>query len=314
MEECRLQPGYWFESFSEINKRVEEWYRSFGLNMERMILEKDDCHPKIKIEIFAKNTTKNEKIDEAIAVLKMGTGYFEGNKFVNCWKSIEVMAAYNGEQVNGSVITINGDYSLFSHLVPLLVGILSEEISITSKIEEITDVMNGKIAFVRQKPNIRGTIRLENSSEVVMIPCNLNTIYGNRIEATIKALNWAQKERRTINIVPVIDLDEDSPAIALNIAQMTGERLWGICCKSKFKGDVSTTRLKEIRETLDKSFFTWIKIILQTEFSSDIYRQEQVNDLYAFEREQPKYSTRIVSVNGKPRCKSNKNTYLKKVS
>lgn len=307
MERCRVQPGYWFKDFFQINKKVKEWYDSPSLNTARQVLQKDGYHPRIKMEIFSKKAIGNTKVDEAIAVLKMGTGYFEGNKFINCWNKIEVTAVYSGEQVKNfhPVMTISGDYSFFCHLEPLLLAILSGKISIMTSIEEINAVMNNKIIFVKNKTEIK------NNYNLVMTSDNLTVVYENPIITAVKTANWARENG--VVFVPVIDLDEKSAETALNIARMTGEMLWGICFRISKDGPLDHF-LKAIREKLDENFFVWIKIILLAEFEFAVSNKAKINDLWAIVKDQPEYMAKIVSVEKKSIAKSIKNPCLKKVS
>jgi len=92
-------------------------------------------------------------IDEALAILKECTGYFdeEGN-FVNTYQNLEVEACYDGEKVHyhgdpenvEPVLKIRGRYRDFSMLETPILGSLTEASRIASNVYQILEAARGK--------------------------------------------------------------------------------------------------------------------------------------------------------------------------
>src|SRR5690554_963191 len=92
-------------------------------------------------------------IDEALAILKECTGYFdeEGN-FVNTYQNLEVEACYDGEKVHyhgdpenvEPVLKIRGRYRDFSMLETPILGSLTEASRIATNVYQILEAARGK--------------------------------------------------------------------------------------------------------------------------------------------------------------------------
>lgn len=92
-------------------------------------------------------------VDEAIAILKVATGYFDGEgKFINMYDSIEVEAIMDGTKVtyDGNpkavkpVLKIRGNYRYFGHLETALLGVLSVPTRIATNVYNVMVAAKGK--------------------------------------------------------------------------------------------------------------------------------------------------------------------------
>ena len=97
-------------------ERIRDGYYSDAyFNFTRQLLQERDQHPRVTMQVFQKQQSVLGGIDEAIAVLKLCSGD---------WEQLEVHALYEGDEVAPmeTVMTIEGDYSLFAHLETVYLG------------------------------------------------------------------------------------------------------------------------------------------------------------------------------------------------
>ena len=91
-------------------------------------------------------------IDEALAILETGTGYYDGDMFINTYDNLEVEAVHDGDIVyyDGTidsikpVIKIRGRYMDFAHLETVLLGVVSEPTRIATNVFNTLKAARGK--------------------------------------------------------------------------------------------------------------------------------------------------------------------------
>ncbi|MFZ4812943.1 MAG: nicotinate phosphoribosyltransferase [Phototrophicaceae bacterium] len=91
-------------------------------------------------------------VDAALAMLKRGTGYFDGEQFVPTWQNLTVEAVpdgvfthYEGDPMNiQPVIVVRGRYRDFTVLETTLLGVLSRASRIATNVCDLLAVTNGK--------------------------------------------------------------------------------------------------------------------------------------------------------------------------
>lgn len=91
-------------------------------------------------------------VDEALAILKVCTGYFEGDTFINTYDQLEVEAVYDGSLAHYSgdplnvdpVIIVRGRYRDFGHLETPMLGVLSLPTRIATNTYNVLEAANGK--------------------------------------------------------------------------------------------------------------------------------------------------------------------------
>ncbi|MBV8711543.1 MAG: quinolinate phosphoribosyl transferase, partial [Solirubrobacterales bacterium] len=108
----RIRQGYYSDAYFVYTKAT---------------LEAEQHHPRVTMQVFQKRESVLGGIDEAIAVLKLCSGHEEGSTWVNGWNDLEVHALREGDQIapRETVMTIEGDYSLFAHLETVYLGTLA---------------------------------------------------------------------------------------------------------------------------------------------------------------------------------------------
>lgn len=121
----RLDP-----SVLRVDPRVREgYYTDEYFNRAKMILQRDNHHPIVRMQVFQKrNGVCLCGIDEAIGILKAALG----DDFVK----LRVFALYDGDIIENfeTVMLIEGDYSLFAHLETVYLGALSRRTRVATNV------------------------------------------------------------------------------------------------------------------------------------------------------------------------------------
>ncbi len=107
----RIREGYYSDAYFVYTKRL---------------LEEQGRHPRVLMQVFQKQESLLGGIDEAIAVLKLGSGFTRPDGgWVEGWKSLDVRALHEADTISAheTVMTIEGDYSLFAHLETVYLGL-----------------------------------------------------------------------------------------------------------------------------------------------------------------------------------------------
>src|SRR5579883_2842961 len=91
-------------------------------------------------------------VDEALAILRVATGYYEGERFVNTFDQLEVEAVQDGVILpyGGSpldvlpVLRIRGRYRDFAVLETPILGALTEATRVATNVYQVLEAANGK--------------------------------------------------------------------------------------------------------------------------------------------------------------------------
>lgn len=224
------------------------WAREL-LKQSQKIEEKE-----VTIQIFQKNEGILSGIDEAIEILRTGTGCFDKNgEFINCWEEIEVMALPEGSGIKPfeTVMTIKGPYSYFAHLETLYLGVLARGTKIATNVKNIVNVANGKsISFfpARHAPYylqpgdgwaayIGGVTSVSTAAQATRsglpvlgtMPHSLIAAHnGNTVDAAIEFAIWSKKQVPEIDVIVLVDFDNDCVQTSLEVAKELGRDLYGV--------------------------------------------------------------------------------------
>ncbi|MDY6853398.1 MAG: quinolinate phosphoribosyl transferase [Thermodesulfobacteriota bacterium] len=118
------------EKILKVNPRVADGYYSDKyFNRTKEILKKDNYHPIVRMQIFQKNDdTCICGIDEAIGIIKEALGPE--------LKNLKIRALYDGDIVRAweTVMTIEGDYSIFAHLETVYLGALARRTKVATNV------------------------------------------------------------------------------------------------------------------------------------------------------------------------------------
>src|SRR3990170_3271736 len=130
----RLAPGV-FEL--PVEKIRDGHYTDAYFNHTRSALIADDLHPRVLMQVFQKKEAVLGGMDEAIAILKLCS---------HGWCELDVRALYDGDAIEPweTVLTIEGDYTLFAHLETVYLGVLARRTLVTTNVRRAVEAANGK--------------------------------------------------------------------------------------------------------------------------------------------------------------------------
>src|ERR1700749_2513359 len=118
----RLSP----EIFRLPVQRLRGGYYSDGyFVLPKQLLQEQGDHPHVTMQVFQKEDSVLGGIDEAIAGLKKCSGFYDADgAWVDGWDRLKVQALHEGDRLSPreTVMTIEGDYSLFAHLETVYLG------------------------------------------------------------------------------------------------------------------------------------------------------------------------------------------------
>src|SRR5205085_12300754 len=99
----RIRSGYYSDAYFVYTKQL---------------LEEEGRHPRVTMQVFQKRDSVLGGIDEAIAILKLCSGRAVDGQWHEGWDELVVHALHEGDRISPreTVMTIEGDYSLFAHL------------------------------------------------------------------------------------------------------------------------------------------------------------------------------------------------------
>jgi nicotinate phosphoribosyltransferase len=292
-----------------VEKMRAGYYTDAYFNHSRAALLADGRHPRVVMQVFQKNDAYLGGIDEAIAILKLCS---------DDWDLLTVHALYDGDRVvpYETVVTIEGDYTLFGHLETLYLGVLARRTLITTNVVRVLEAANGKpIIFMPARHDHHrvqtgdgyaahvaglvtgaeiGVTTDEQASwwggrALGTVPHSLIASYGgNTVLAASKFAEWASPET---NVTVLVDFQNDSVETALAVARALGDRLWGVRLDTSENlvdfslvdemGDfkptgVSPRLVQRVRESLDRDGFQRVKIVASGGFT--------VEKIHEFER------------------------------
>jgi nicotinate phosphoribosyltransferase len=204
------------------------------------LLEELGEHPRVTMQVFQKRESVLGGIDEAIAVLKLCTE----------WEALEVHALYEGDEIAPmeTVLTIEGDYSLFAHLETVYLGCLARRSLIMRNVRAVVEAARGKpILFFPARhdhwlvqtgdgwaAHVAGAIGVSTDAQaswwggrgVGTVPHGLIAAFGGDTVAASRA--FAERFGDEMNVTVLVDFENDSARTALELAEALGDRLWGV--------------------------------------------------------------------------------------
>jgi nicotinate phosphoribosyltransferase len=293
-----------------IEKMREGYYTDAYFNHTRGALLADGHHPRVLMQVFQRKHAMLGGMDEAIAILKLCS---------HDWDALEVHALHDGDRIAPweTVMTIEGDYTLFAHLETVYLGVLARRTLISTNTERVLKAANGKpiifmparhdhhrvqtgdgyaayVAGVMLGREIGVTSDAQASwwggRGVGTVPHSLIAAYdGDTVLAARKFAAWADQD---LHITVLVDFDNDSIETALAVAEALGPRLWGVRLDTSGQlvdrslweemGDfdprgVNERLVRKVRAALDAAGHAGVRIVVSGGFS--------VEKIEAFERD-----------------------------
>jgi nicotinate phosphoribosyltransferase len=233
-------------------ERIREGYYSDAYFVHtKSLLEAQGHHPRVTMQVFQKRDSLLGGVDEAIAVLKLCSGH-QGpdGRWVPGWEELEVRALHEGDRIapQETVMTIEGDYSLFAHLETVYLGCMARRSLIMRNVAEVVEAARGKQIFYFParhdhwlvqtgdgwSAHVAGAIGVSTDAQaswwggrgIGTVPHGLIAAYGGD---TVKAAAlFAARFHGEMNITVLVDFGNDSIKTALAVAEALGTRLWGV--------------------------------------------------------------------------------------
>jgi nicotinate phosphoribosyltransferase len=258
------------------------------------------------MQVFQKEESLLGGIDEAIAVLKLCSGYAQGDTWAPGWDSLEVRALHEGDPISPweTVMTIEGGYSLFAHLETVYLGVLARRSLIMHNVAEVVRAAHGKeILYFPARhdhwlvqtgdgwsAHVAGAIGVSTDAQaswwggrgVGTVPHGLIAAFGGDTVRAAEA--FARRFREDMNITVLVDWANDSVQTALEVARALGPDLWGVRLDTSellvdralqdemgdFKPTGVNPRLVEkVRAALDAEGFDQVRIVASGGFTAE---------------------------------------------
>ncbi|MEA2150264.1 MAG: nicotinate phosphoribosyltransferase [Solirubrobacteraceae bacterium] len=285
------------------------WYSDAYFNLAKELLEVEDRHPRVLMQVFQKHDSILGGIDEALAVLRLGSGR-EGpsGAWAPGWDGLEVHALREGDRIapHETVLTIEGDYALFAHLETVYLGTLARRSLVMRNVRAVVDAARGKpILFFPARhdhwlvqtgdgwsAHIAGAIGVSTDAQaswwggrgIGTVPHALIAAYGGDTVAAARA--FAARYAGTMNVTVLVDFDNDSLGTALAVADALGDDLWGVRLDTSESlvdraladlGDeaprgVSAELARRVRAGLDDAGHERVRIVVSGGFDADRIR------------------------------------------
>ena len=289
-----------------VEKMREGYYADAYFKHARATLLRDGRCPRVVMQVFQKKDAFLGGMDEAIAVLKLCS---------HDWDALTVHALYDGDRVEPweTVMTIEGDYTVFAHLETVYLGVLARRTLITTNVVRVLEAAerkpiifmparhdhhrvqtgDGYAAFVAGRV-VGAPIGVTTDEQaswwggkgIGTVPHSLIASYGgNTVLAATKFAEWASED---INITVLVDFENNSVETALAVARALGPRLWGVRLDTSETmvdrslwgelGDFKPTGVNErlvrkVRDALDGDGFEGVKIVVSGGFTIEKIRE-----------------------------------------
>ena len=282
------------------------YYTDAYFNHARATLLADERRPRVVMQVFQKEHSYLGGMDEAIAILKLCS---------HDWEPLTVHALFDGDRIEPweTVITIEGDYTLFAQLETLYLGVLARRTRITTNVVEVLAAANGKrIIFMPARHDhwkvqtgdgyaafVAGRVcgaevgvttddqaSWWGGKGIGTVPHSLIAAYGgNTVLAATKFAEWASPET---NVTVLVDFANNSVETALEVARALGPKLWGVRLDTSESlvdrslwgelGDFKPTGVNErlvhkVRDALDRDGFERVKIVASGGFTVEKIRE-----------------------------------------
>jgi len=292
----RIRQGYYSDAYFVYTKET---------------LEQEGHQPRVTMQVFQKRESVLGGIDEAIAILKLCSGRAAPDgSWITGWNELEVHALREGDQLapRETVMTIEGDYSLFAHLETVYLGTLARRSLIMRNVLQVVEAARGKQIFYFParhdhwlvqtgdgwSAHVAGAIGVSTDAQASWwggrgmgtVPHGLIAAYAGD---TVKAARiFADRYHPEMNITVLVDFENDSVRTALEVADALGPKLWGVRLDTSedlvdhslwhemggFKPTGVNPRLVEkVRGALDGAGYSHVRIVASGGFTAERIRE-----------------------------------------
>jgi len=304
------------------------------------ILNSDNHHPRVLMQVFQRETQILCGIDEVIALIKTCAHNPE---------NIIIHALHDGDTIAPweTLLTIEGDLADFAHLETIYLGILARQSRIATNVRKVVEAANGKSvlffparydSYVTQEEDgyaamiggIKGFSTDANAKAsggvgLGTIPHALIATYnGDTVAATVA---FDKHVDPSIARIALVDFDNDCVNTSLAVARKLGKKLAGVRLDTSgsmvdksivpIMGNFAPTGVckelvQNVRKALDAEGFDYVKIIVSGGFDAKkvtVFEKAKIPvDTYAvgssFFDGNINFTADIVLLDGKPCAKA----------
>ena len=277
------------------------YYSDAYFNFTRQLLQERGDHPHVTMQVFQKHRSILGGVDEAVAILKLCS---------DDWDALEVHALHEGDPIAPmeTVMTIEGDYSMFAHLETVYLGCMARRSLIMRNVREVVDAAAGKpILFFPARhdhwlvqtgdgwsAHVAGAIGVSTDAQaswwggvgVGTVPHGLIAAFGGDTVEAARA--FADRFADEMNVTVLVDFENDSVRTALEVADALGDRLWGVRLDTSERmvdralwhemGDfkptgVNAVLVERVRSALDAAGHGRVRIVVSGGFNAAKIRE-----------------------------------------
>ncbi|MGD9570444.1 MAG: quinolinate phosphoribosyl transferase [Thermoleophilia bacterium] len=227
------------------------YYSDAYFTFTRAVLEADDHHPDVLVQVFQRERSVLGGVDEAIAILKLCSGRRRPDgSWDDGWPALEVAALHDGDEIEPwePVLSIRGDYSLFASLETLYLGVLARRTLVSRNVRDVVAAAGGKpILYFPARfdhwqvqtgdgwaAHVAGAIGVSTDAQASWwggkgmgtVPHGLIAAYGG--DTVLAARKFADRFAEHLHVTVLVDFENDSVRTALEVAEALGPRLWGV--------------------------------------------------------------------------------------
>jgi nicotinate phosphoribosyltransferase len=288
-----------------VQKMREGYYSDAYFNHSRSALLALERHPQVLMQVFQKKRALLGGMDEAVAILKLCS---------HGWDELVVHALHDGDWIEPweTVLTIEGDYTLFAHLETVYLGVLARRTVVATNVARVLEAANGKpVIFMPARHDhhrvqtgdgyaayvaglvLGAPVGVTSDAQaswwggraIGTVPHALIAACGgDTVSAALTFASWAPED---MNVTVLVDFDNDSVTTALDVARALGPRLWGVRLDTSESlvdrslwaemGDfdprgVNERLVRKVRAALDDEGFDRVQIVVSGGFTVDKIR------------------------------------------
>ncbi len=234
-----------------LDKLRSGYYSDAYFTHTKALLEAEGHRPNVLMQVFQREASVLGGVDEAVAILRGCTGRCAPDGgWIDGWDEIEVRALHEGDEIAPweTVMTIEGDYSLFAHLETVYLGCMARRTLVMRNVREVVEAARGRaILYFPARhdhwlvqtgdgwaAHVAGAIGVSTDAQaswwggrgVGTVPHALIAAYGGSTVAAAQA--FARHFGDQMRITVLVDFENDSVRTALEVADALGDDLWGV--------------------------------------------------------------------------------------
>jgi nicotinate phosphoribosyltransferase len=295
-----------------VEKMRDGYYTDAYFNHTRSALLAQGRHPRALMQVFQKHDAMLGGMDEALAILRLCS---------HGWDELVVHALYDGDWIEPweTVLTIEGDYTLFAHLETVYLGVLARRTSVSTNVARVLEAARGKPVIFMPARHDHHRVQTGDgyaayvAGQVLGAPIGVTSdaqaswwggrgigtvphalIAASGGDAVVAATTFAEWAPSDMNVTVLVDFENDSVRTSLDVAQALGDRLWGVRLDTSESlvdrglwdelGDfdprgVNERLVRKVRQALDAHGFEDVKIVVSGGFSVEKIRRFEEDEV-----------------------------------